>query len=84
MDVGRITCQTVVSVFKVFRHENDFEMSLVNMYILGKTEQTKHFSIQALDLKKIIERFDPLEIVIDGNGLITLAPQSCERLSKAS
>lgn len=69
VDVGRITCQTVVTVFKVFRHENDFDISLVNIYILGKTEQSKHFSIQALDLKKIIEKFDPLEIVIDGNGL---------------
>ena len=84
VDVGRITCQTVVTVFKVFRHENDFDISLVNIYILGKTEQSKHFSIQALDLKKIIEKFDPLEIVIDGNGLIILAPQSCEWLRKAS
>lgn len=69
VDVGRITCQTVCSVFKVFRHDDGYEIKLVNVYILGKTETTKHFSVQALDLKKIIARFDPLEIVIDGNGL---------------
>jgi len=69
VDVGRLSCQTVVSVFKVFIHDNDFSMSLVNIYILGKTDKTKHFSVQALDLKKIIAAFDPKEIVIDGNGL---------------
>lgn len=70
VDVGRLSCQTVVSVFKVYIRESEFYCVLVNMYILGKTEETKHFSIQALDLKKIISRFDPEEIVIDGNGLI--------------
>ena len=69
VDVGRISCQTVVSVFKVFRHQEHFDVSLVNIYILGLTETTKHFSIQSLDLKKIIARFNPEEIVIDGNGL---------------
>ena len=39
------------------------------MYVLGKTPETKHFSIQARDLKRIIKRFDPKEILIDGNGL---------------
>ena len=69
VDVGRITCQTVVCVLKVYTHDNDFSVSLVNIFILGKTEETKHFSIQALDLKKIISAFNPKEIVIDGNGL---------------
>lgn len=69
VDVGRLSCQTVVSVFKVYVRESEFYCVLVNMYILGKTDETKHFSIQALDLKKIISRFDPEEVVIDGNGL---------------
>ena len=69
VDVGRITCQTVVNVFKVHIREEEFVMNLVNMYILGKTEATKHFAVQALDLKKIIAAFDAEEIVIDGNGL---------------
>lgn len=69
VDVGRITCQTVVNVFKVHIREEEFVMNLVNMYILGKTEATKHFAVQALDLKKIIAAFDAEEVVIDGNGL---------------
>lgn len=39
------------------------------MYILGKEEKTKHFDIQATDLKKIIDAFKPVEVVIDANGL---------------
>lgn len=44
-------------------------MSLVNMFVLGTTSETKHFERQALDLKKIISDFNPREVVIDGNGL---------------
>ena len=69
VDVGRFSCQTVVSVFKVFPRENEFFVNLVNIYVLGRTQQTKHFSIQAFDLKKIIQSFDPLEVVIDANGV---------------
>lgn len=69
VDVGRLSCQTVVTVFKVFRLENEFRMNVVNIYVLGKTPETKHFSIQALDLKKLIAQFNPMEILIDGNGL---------------
>lgn len=70
VDIGRLSCQTVVTVFKVKIHENDFTINVVNIYVLGKTPETKHFSIQARDLKRIIKAFDPKEIVIDGNGLI--------------
>lgn len=44
-------------------------MSLVNMYVLGTTLERKHFELQALDLKKIINDFNPREVVIDGNGI---------------
>ena len=70
VDVGRINCQTVVTVFKVIvREEDAFFIRVVNIYILGKTEERKHFSIQALDLKKIIAAFNPKEVVVDANGL---------------
>lgn len=39
------------------------------MYVLGTSPETKHFSIQAVDLKLIIKAFQPKEVVIDGNGL---------------
>ena len=69
VDVGRLNCQTVVSVFKVTIKENHYSVILVNIYILGKEEKTKHFDVQATDLKKIIEAFKPVEVVIDANGL---------------
>lgn len=69
VDVGRLNCQTVVSVFKVYIRENNFNAALVNIYILGKEEKTKHFDVQATDLKKIIDAFKPAEVVIDANGL---------------
>ena len=71
VDVGRLSCQTVVCVFKVHLYKNVYKANLVNMYILGKTAESKHFERQAIDLKKIIADFRPKEVVIDGNGLTT-------------
>lgn len=68
VDVGRIACQTVCSVFKV-SFASRTVIRLVNMYVLGKTPETRDFEIQAADLKRIISRFNPKEIVIDGAGL---------------
>ena len=69
VDVGRLSCQTVVTVFKVYPREDGYFCNVVNIYVIGRTEETKHFERQALDLKKIIAAFNPREIVIDGNGL---------------
>lgn len=41
------------------------------MFVLGKTADSKQFSRQAMDLKRIIADFHPKEVVIDTNGLIT-------------
>lgn len=69
VDVGRLNCQTVVHVFKVFENDGNFKSHLVNTYILGITPETKHFSMQAIDLKLLIKAFQPKEVVIDANGL---------------
>ena len=69
VDVGRISDQTAVSVFRVNVVKNKFYASLVNLIVLGRTPQTKPFTVQAVDLKKIIERYNPREVVIDTNGL---------------
>lgn len=69
VDVGRLNCQTVVHIFKVFENKGDFKAHLVNTYVLGMTPETKHFSIQAIDLKLLIKAFQPKEVVIDANGL---------------
>lgn len=64
----RLKCQTIVSVFKVFQKPTGLYASLVNIIELGRTPERKHFELQALDLKKIIQAFSPREVVIDGNG----------------
>ena len=69
VDVGRISDQTAVSVFRVNIVNNKFYSTLVNLIVLGRTPQTKPFTIQAIDLKKIILAFNPREVVIDTNGL---------------
>lgn len=73
VDVGRLHDQTVVCVFKVKPTAEKFLCSLVNLIVLGRTPETKPFSIQCRDLKKLIRDYNPMRVIIDGNGLI-LAP----------
>lgn len=68
VDVARKNMQTIVSVWKVFIKSGGFYSNLVNMFVLGKTEKEKHFSIQASDLKQLIQKYQPREVVIDGAG----------------
>ena len=69
VDVGRISDQTAVCVFRVNILKGKFYATLVNLIVLGRTPQTKPFSVQAADLKQIINAFNPREVVIDTNGL---------------
>ena len=69
VDVGRISDQTAVCVFRVNIIKGKFYATLVNLIVLGRTPQTKPFAVQAADLKKIIQAFNPREVVIDTNGL---------------
>ena len=69
VDVGRISDQTAVCIFRVNIVNGKFYSTLVNLIVLGRTPQTKPFSIQAVDLKKLILAFNPREVVIDTNGL---------------
>lgn len=69
VDVGRLNDQTVVCVFRVNVVQGKYLATLVNLYVLGRTAETKPFSVQAADLKEIIQRFNPREVVIDTNGL---------------
>lgn len=69
VDVGRLSDQTVVKVFKVNATTGKMRSTIVNIYVLGRTPKTKPFSIQARDIKKIIKSFNPREVVIDINGL---------------
>ena len=69
VDVGRISDQTVCCVFRVNVLNGKYYATLVNLFVLGRQAETKTFYQQAVDLKKIIQDFNPKEVVIDTNGL---------------
>lgn len=69
VDVGRLHDQTVVCAFKVYPSGGKFRSVLVNIFVLGRTPETRPFSVQVRDLKEIIAQFNPKEVVIDINGL---------------
>lgn len=69
VDVGRYTCQTVVTVFKILPQESHFRIAVPNIVVLGLSEQEKHFERQAIALKKMIQSYNAKYVIIDGNGL---------------
>ena len=69
VDVGRLHDQTVACVFRVNIRDNKYYGTLVNLFVLGRQAESKTFTQQAIDLKKLIEIFRPREVVIDCNGL---------------
>lgn len=69
VDVGRLHDLTPVSVFRVNIRNGQYHSTLVNLELLGKTAETRTFTQQAIDLKLMIERYNPREVVIDCNGL---------------
>lgn len=70
VDVGRLNDQTVPCVFRVNIDENGrHRATLVYIDVLGKDAESKQFSRQAIDIKKLIKAFDAKEVVIDTNGL---------------
>lgn len=70
VDVGRLNDQTVCCVFRVnVSGDGKYYATLVNLFVLGRTVETKPFRIQAMDIKKIMKKFNPREVVIDTNGL---------------
>lgn len=69
VDVGRLSDQTVACIFRVNIRDNKYYSTLVNLEVLGRQAETKTFNQQAIDLKLLIERYNPREVVIDCNGL---------------
>jgi hypothetical protein len=70
VDVGRLNDQTVACVFRINVDGNGKHWAtLVNLYVLGRQAETKTFTQQAIDIKKLIKAFRPREVVIDTNGL---------------
>ena len=71
VDIARIVHgdQSVACIFRVNIRDNRYYATLVNIEVLGKTDQSKTFDQQTIDIKKLIERYNPREVVIDINGL---------------
>lgn len=69
VDVGRITDSSVVCVHRINVRDNVYYDTLTNIFVLGTTPDRKDFYNQAIELKRIIESFNPREVVVDTNGL---------------
>lgn len=69
VDVGRLSDQTVACIWRVNIRDTTYYSTMVNIFVLGRQAETKTFSQQAIDLKKLIEDYRPREVVIDCNGL---------------
>lgn len=65
VDVARYQANTVILVIKVFPHDEYFQKSVVNIEVFHDMS----FPEQAKQIKKIVKRYNPRELVIDGNGL---------------
>lgn len=68
VDIGRRKCQSVATVLKVFPN-NNYAANLVNLFVLGKTEDEKFLQNQVIMLKQLIRDYEPREVVIDINGI---------------
>ncbi len=69
-DVARLHDQSVVCVFRVnVRDKVTFHSTLVNIKMLGLSEEEKTFQRQVIAVKRLIKAFNPREVVIDTNGL---------------
>ena len=69
VDVGRLHDQTVACIFRVNIRDDKYYATLVNLFVLGRQAEKKTFVEQAIDLKQLIEIYNPREVVIDCNGL---------------
>lgn len=68
-DLARKGCQSVCTVLKVYPSNETFRMKLVNIYILGRTESEKDFTLQVIEQKRLIAQYNPRACVIDINGV---------------
>lgn len=69
VDVGRLSDQSVVCVWRVNIIKEKYYSTLVNLIVIGRKAETKTFTQQAIDIKRLVQDFRPREVVIDTNGL---------------
>jgi len=54
VDVGRLHDQTVATIFRVNIRDNKYYATLANLFVLGRRAESKTFTQQAIDLKKLM------------------------------
>lgn len=70
--VGRLNDQTVACIFRVnISSDGKYFATLVNLKVLARQAETKTFTQQVIDIKRLIRDFSPREVIIDTNGLIS-------------
>ena len=69
VDVGRLSDQTVACIWRVNIVQEKHCATLVNIFVLGRQAEKKTFQEQAIDIKRLVNDFQPREVVIDCNGL---------------
>lgn len=85
VDVGRISDQTVATIFRVNIRGNRFYSTMVNIFVLGTRGSHKTFDEQSIQIKRLIRDFEPREVIVDTNGLgigladILIKPQIDEK-----
>lgn len=67
VDVARYSANTAVMVIKVIPNANGFKKNIVYTEVIHG-ENANYITEQAPRLKKLIQLYNPKEIVIDGNG----------------
>ena len=69
VDVGRLSDQTVACIWRVNILQEKHYATLVNLFVLGRQAEKKTFQEQAIDIKRLVNDFQPREVIIDCNGL---------------
>ena len=71
VDVGRASGgdASVAEIYRVNIRDNKYFATMVNIVVLGLTDESRTFSGQAIGIKRLIEAYNPKEVVIDCNGL---------------
>lgn len=65
VDVARTNDKTALVVLKVLPKEQEFHYKVVNIVKMANAD----FTLQAIELKRLISIFNPKEVVIDANNL---------------
>lgn len=67
VDVGRFSCNTVITIVKNVPKETYFQKRLVNIIVINGDK----FIDQTIKIKKLHKAFHFREICLDANGLVT-------------